>query len=140
MLARLILDENVSPSLVDPLWEQGVDAVHVRNRGMLGVDDHVLWTYATAKSRTVVTINKAHFVRLAKLAVAHPGVLLIPSGGNRDEQFEYVMTPVIWAANTNYPVSAFANRCIEVSVTLDLMIEEVTMATQIGVQEQKLLN
>ena len=57
-------------------------------------------------------------VRLAKSSIFHPGLLIIPGGGNRTEQLEYVMTAVTWAMTLNYPASAFANRCIEVSVTL----------------------
>jgi predicted nuclease of predicted toxin-antitoxin system len=140
MLAtRLVLDENISPSLVDPLWERGVDTVHVRNRGMLGVADHVIWQYANAEARTIVTINRAHFMRLAKLSMLHPGVLGIPSGGTRDEQFEHIITAVTWAASANYPGSAFANRCVEVSVTLEITVEEITMLTQVSTKEQKYL-
>ena len=120
MPARLILDENISPSLVDPLWEQGVDTVHVRNRGMLGVDDHVLWEYASSEGRTVVTINKAHFVRLARLSVLHPGLVIIPSGGNRDEQFEYLITSITWATTSNYPGTAFTR--IDVSKSQSSLI------------------
>jgi predicted nuclease of predicted toxin-antitoxin system len=136
---RLVLDENVSPSLVEPLWDQGVDTVHVRNRGMLGVADHTLWAYANAEGRTIVTINKVHFVRLAKLSILHPGVLVIPSGGTRDEQFDYVMAAIIWATSTNYPGSVFANRCVEVSVALEITFEDVTMLTHSGGKEQKYL-
>ncbi len=93
---------------------------------MLGVADHVIWQYASAEARTIVTINKAHFVRLAKLSILHPGILAIPSGGTRNEQFEYILAALTWAANANYPGSAFANRCVEVSVTFEITIDEMT--------------
>lgn len=127
LLPRLMLDENISPKLVNPLWDQGIDAIHVRNRGMLGFADHTLWEYANTEGRIIVTINKGHFMRLAKLSILHPGILVIPSGGTRDEQFDYVMTAVTWAADRNYPGSAFANRYVEVSVALELTFEEMTI-------------
>jgi hypothetical protein len=58
-------------------------------------------------------------------SIFHPGLLIIPAG--RVEQLEYVMTAVTWAMTLNYPASAFANRCIEVSLTLDLSIEDMTL-------------
>jgi hypothetical protein len=98
--------------------------------------------------RTVVTINKMLFMHLAKLSIAHPGILVIPSGGTREEQFAYVMAAITWAGSTNYPGSvrtpvdgsAFANRCVDVSVALDITFEDVTMLAQPGGKEQKLLS
>jgi predicted nuclease of predicted toxin-antitoxin system len=138
MLPKLMLDENISPSLVAPLWEQEVDAIHVRDRDLLQAEDHVLWRYAGAEARAIVTINKSHFIRLAKNSIVHPGVVAIPSGGNRDEQFNYIMTAAMWAQSANYPGSAFANRFVEVSVTLELNIEDMTMASG-ATLEQKYL-
>jgi hypothetical protein len=106
---------------------------------MLGVADYTVWAYANREARTVVTINKVHFMHLAKLSIAQPGILAIPSGGTRQEQFDYVMAAITWAASTNYPGSAFANRCVEVSVALEITFEDVTMLAQPGGKEQKYL-
>jgi len=76
MLPKLMLDENLSPSLVGPLSDHGIDTVCARDRGLLGADDHIIWRAAHSESRTVVTINKVHFLRFARLEVVHPGVLV----------------------------------------------------------------
>jgi hypothetical protein len=87
-----------------------------------------------------VTINRLDFRRLAQLSILHPGVIIIPSGGGRNEQFDYIMTSVNWAVSLNYPMSAFANRYVEVSVTFDLVIEDLTMLGSVSTNEQKYLN
>jgi hypothetical protein len=99
----------------------------------------VLWARANADARTIVTMNKGDFTRLAKNSIFHPGLLIIPSGGSRIKQLEYVMTVVGWAMTLNYPASAFANRCIEVSVTLDLSIEDMTLTAGADIY-QRFLN
>jgi hypothetical protein len=48
----------------------------------------VLWARANADARTIVTINKGDFTRLAKNSIFHPGLLIIPSGGSRMEQLD----------------------------------------------------
>jgi predicted nuclease of predicted toxin-antitoxin system len=128
-MLKLMLDEMISPALVTPLWDQEIDTVHVRDRDMLQTDDHVIWQYAMAETRTLVTINKAHFMRLAKNSILHPGVIAIPNGGSRDEQYDYIMTAVAWASTSNHPSSAFMNRFVEVSVTRDIQCDEVTLLT-----------
>ena len=60
---KIILDENVSPALVGPLWSLGVDAIAVRDRDLLGAPDWTLWMRAQQEERTVVTINEAEIGR-----------------------------------------------------------------------------
>ena len=57
MLAILLLDENPSPRIVRTLWQHDVDAVHVRDRGLLGAPDHELWKLAVAETRTIIDSN-----------------------------------------------------------------------------------
>jgi predicted nuclease of predicted toxin-antitoxin system len=66
LLAILPLDENMSPRIVRSLWERDVDAIHVRDRGLLGAADHEIWRFARQEVRTIVTINGKDFRKLAK--------------------------------------------------------------------------
>jgi predicted nuclease of predicted toxin-antitoxin system len=91
LLAILLLDENTSPRIIKALWEQQVDAVHVRDRGLLGAPDHILWKLAVEESRTIITINGKDFRRLAERTELHPGVVVIPSGGNANSQLNFIM-------------------------------------------------
>ena len=49
---NLLLDENISPSLVEPLWSEGIDTVHIRDRGLLGVEDYMIWARAQEQGRS----------------------------------------------------------------------------------------
>jgi predicted nuclease of predicted toxin-antitoxin system len=62
----LLLDENTSPRIVNLLWKRQVDAVHIRDRNLLGAADHEIWRFAQQEARTIVTINGRDFRRLAK--------------------------------------------------------------------------
>jgi predicted nuclease of predicted toxin-antitoxin system len=88
---RLILDENISPNIVPRLWDAGIDVTHVRDRAMLRASDHKVLQFAQGESRAVATIDEADFEKLVKKMPTHCGIVVVPSGGRRDEQYEYVM-------------------------------------------------
>lgn len=54
MLAILLLDENISPNIVEELWRNGVDALHIRDRNLLEAADHEIWRLANQENRAVV--------------------------------------------------------------------------------------
>jgi predicted nuclease of predicted toxin-antitoxin system len=131
LLAILLLDENTSPRIVRALWERQVDAVHIRDRGLLGASDHELWKFATQEARTIVTINGKDFRKLAEQSEAHSGVVVIPSGGSPAAQLEFIMSAVMWATSTNAS-NSFLNRYLVVGND-----GEITLAQIIYRQEGK---
>ena len=48
-------------------------------------------TIAAREGRAVTTINFADFEKLALSRKTHPGIIIIPSGGTREEQFTYIV-------------------------------------------------
>jgi predicted nuclease of predicted toxin-antitoxin system len=126
-ISNFLLDENISPSLVRPLWAEGIDTIHVRDRGLLGAADSVIWARAMEQARTVVTIDLDDFVFFALREKTHPGILAIPSGGSRKEQLNYVMTAVTLASASGSNARPFTNQCVEVSLTGDVRFEELTL-------------
>jgi predicted nuclease of predicted toxin-antitoxin system len=122
-IPNFLLDENISPAIIKPLWAEGIDAIHVRDRGLLGVKDHVIWSRAMEMARIVVTIDRDDFIRFALREKAHHGILAIPSGGGRDEQLNYILTAVLFASAST---CSFANHCADVSVTGDVTFTECT--------------
>jgi predicted nuclease of predicted toxin-antitoxin system len=124
LLAILLLDENTSPRIVRTLWQNDVDAVHVRDRGLLGAPDHELWKLALTETRTVVTINAKDFRKLAQRSQAHPGIVVIPSGGSPDAQFNFIMSAVRWASFTN-SATGFANRYLEIDENGEIIAAEL---------------
>ena len=124
MLAILLLDENTSPRIILSLWERRIDAVHVRDRGLLGAPDHELWKLALDETRTIVTINGKDFRRLALRTEAHPGIVVIPSGGSPAAQFDFIMSAVRWVTSAN-TASGFTNRYLEIGEDGEIAIAEL---------------
>ena len=83
---RMMLDENISPSLVDRLWGLGIDTTAVHHRALLSASDHTVWAKAQSEERTLVTINESDFEKLARRTKDHHGLIAIPGGGARDTQ------------------------------------------------------
>jgi predicted nuclease of predicted toxin-antitoxin system len=93
---KLLLDENLSPRVAEILRsEDGLDAVHVRERGLLRAPDHVVLERAYDEDRVLVTKNVEDFVRLARARELHPGIILLEDGDlGRDEQLGVVRAAV----------------------------------------------
>ena len=77
MNVKLLLDENLSPGVAETLRKNGLDAVHVRDRGLLGALDHTVLEASFAEDRVLVTSNVDDFVKLARVREVHPGIILI---------------------------------------------------------------
>lgn len=63
---RLLLDENVTWELAEALGERGHDVVHVRELGLLGADDDLVFTAASREERAVLTHDIVDFIALAR--------------------------------------------------------------------------
>ena len=88
---KLFLDENLSPFICVVLREDGVDASHVRDRGMFGATDAEVLERAYAEDRLLVTLNVDDFVRLVRARDLHAGIVLIEQSGlTREEQLDVV--------------------------------------------------
>lgn len=74
---RLLLDNNLSPRLVDVLAEEGWDVVHVRGFGLQAAPDEVvLWT-AREDGRILVSADTDFGALLAASHAAGPSVVLV---------------------------------------------------------------
>jgi predicted nuclease of predicted toxin-antitoxin system len=74
---KLLLDENLSPSVALALRATGIDAVHVRDRSMFGATDPEVLRRAFAEDRILVTANVGDFIKLARSVELHGGIVLI---------------------------------------------------------------
>ena len=91
MNVRLLLDENLSPTVALTLCAEGVDACGVRDRGLLEATDPEVFARAFAEERVVVTMNVGDFELLARTCELHAGVVLLECGNLlRHEQLEVV--------------------------------------------------
>lgn len=91
MSVKLLLDENLTPAAAVALVADGVDAYHVRDRGILGATDAELLERAYEEDRILVTSNVDDFDKLARVRALHAGIVLIERAGLlRDEQIALV--------------------------------------------------
>jgi predicted nuclease of predicted toxin-antitoxin system len=89
VVVKLLLDENISPAAAVALAADGVDAWHVRDRGLEGTTDPELLERAYQEDRILVTLNVGDFEKLVRERELHAGVVLIKRAGLlRDEQIE----------------------------------------------------
>ena len=77
-MLRLYSNENFPLPVVEELRRLGCDITTVQESGRAGQswpDEEVLG-YATSEDRTVVTLNRKHFIRLHRSASAHAGIVI----------------------------------------------------------------
>jgi predicted nuclease of predicted toxin-antitoxin system len=78
---KLLLDENVSPKVGEELARvDGLDACHVRDRGLLAASDAEVLEQAYDEDRVLVTANVGDFLKLAGARDVHPGIVLLEDG------------------------------------------------------------
>jgi predicted nuclease of predicted toxin-antitoxin system len=122
-MLKLLLDENISPSLIRALWDRGVDTIALRDRGLLNVADHIVWRLAQEEGRAVVTINYGDFRRLASRSGRHAGLVIIPSGRTRDGQLRMVANVIEVVRGQSEAWTGFGGRIFEISDDGQVRIE-----------------
>jgi len=70
----LYIDENLTPEIANQLRLRGIDAVSVRDLGLLGDSDDNHLATATAKSRVLVT-SDTDFLVLESQGIEHAGII-----------------------------------------------------------------
>jgi predicted nuclease of predicted toxin-antitoxin system len=88
---KLLLDENLSPTVAHRLRAEGFDVAHVRDRGIPGATDAEVLAKALAEDRILVTSNVDDFARLASAIDVHGGIVLIEDGYLLREEQERVI-------------------------------------------------
>jgi predicted nuclease of predicted toxin-antitoxin system len=78
---KFIIDEDLSPRVAKYLCQECcVDAIAVRDRGLLGATDIEVLNYAFNEDRMLVTANIRDFEKLAAAAEIHAGIVLMLDG------------------------------------------------------------
>jgi predicted nuclease of predicted toxin-antitoxin system len=76
---KLLLDENLSPRLVQALQLEYPGSVHVRSIGLRGAMDNVIWEYARQEGYAIVSKDN-DFRQLSFLHGAPPKVIWLSIG------------------------------------------------------------
>ncbi len=83
-MARFYADEQFPRQVVVFLRELGHDVLTTQEAGNQGMPDDQILVFATRESRTVLTLNRRHFVRLHRIQPDHAGIVVC----TRDDQWE----------------------------------------------------
>lgn len=75
---KLLVDENLSPTIAVTLRSEGTDAIHVRDRALNSASDEEVFALAYAEDRIVVTFNINDFEELARNCELHGGLIMLP--------------------------------------------------------------
>jgi predicted nuclease of predicted toxin-antitoxin system len=119
---KLLLDENISPKVAEWLArEDGIDACHVRDRGMLAATDHEVLERAFAEDRILVTANVGDFLKLARARDVHPGIVLLDGDLLRDDQLRLVRVALAELAR----IGDITNKVLHVAEDGSTSVEEI---------------
>jgi predicted nuclease of predicted toxin-antitoxin system len=117
---KLLLDENLSPSVAVALCQDGFDVVHVRDRGLNGATDAEVLDKAYEEDRVLVTANVADFQKLARARELHPGIVFLEEGDLlRDEQKSVVRRATEALSAEHAAGRDMVNRVLRISLTAD---------------------
>lgn len=95
---RFLLDQNLSPLLVELLAHLGHDAVHVRQLGMSRASDAEIMATARDDNRVVVSGDTDFGELLARTNAASPSLVLFRrQGQRRAAEFTFCAPAVFWA-------------------------------------------
>lgn len=115
---KFLIDEDISPSIARILCEELlVDAVAVRDRGLLGVRDREVLEYAFNEDRIVVTANIKDFEKFAQAVEIHGGIVFVIEGDLlRQEQLEVCLEAVNFIQQETAAGRDMINRVLYISV------------------------
>ena len=82
---RLLFDENLSPELPRLLACEFSNSSHVRDLGLVGADDSVIWSAAATQGLVLVTKDD-DFLELSVLRGAPPKVVVLTLGNCRTSE------------------------------------------------------
>ena len=124
MAVQLLIDEHLSPKLVQWAAELGIYAPSVPHAGLAGAPDHRVWRYALDGDFTVVTTNAQDYIELLDVDL-HPGVIVLREAGlSRREQWERLDPVLRYLLGVDDP-DFMVNRLIEIRGIGEFEIREV---------------
>ena len=124
---RLLLDENISPALVQLFADIDVYSQSVPHVGLAGRPDHVVWQYALDHDFTVVTTNARDFIELLDTPV-HPGLIVLREIARRwTERAGTVewLRPVVEHVKKSGDEDFMVNKLIEVTGIRQFKVREI---------------
>lgn len=110
---KFLVDECLSPKIAIRLNELRFDAIHPRDRGWRGQQDHAILNHAYQEDRIIVTANAEDFKKLVSGRELHPGLIILPNVGS-ERGTRLLETVIAFAGAKGNPSDDLVNRVIEV--------------------------
>lgn len=116
---KFLIDEDLSPKVAERLRvDDGLDVIHIRDRGLLGKSDAVVLQRAYDEDRILVTANVKDFQRLARMREIHPGIVLFLDGAlSRNEQLALMRKVAAAIAQELSEERDIVNRVLEIEAS-----------------------
>jgi hypothetical protein len=95
-MARLYSNENFPLQVVEELRRLGHDVLTIQETGKAGqrVPDEEVLAFASADNRTVLTLNRRHFIRLHNERPQHAGIIVCTFAPNFVGQANRIHTAI----------------------------------------------
>lgn len=114
---RFLIDENLSPALVEPARERGFEAMHVNHLGLRTETDWDLLKVIAEQDWVLVTNNAIEFRGRYREIELHPGVVFLLPAVRRAEQLR-LFEAALGYIRTD---SDMVNRAVDVAFDLNLV-------------------
>ncbi|MBW4621312.1 MAG: DUF5615 family PIN-like protein [Cyanosarcina radialis HA8281-LM2] len=116
---RFLIDEDLSPAVARYLCQElYIDAVAVRDRGLLGKSDLAVLEYAFNEDRILVTANIRDFERFVQTVEVHGGIVFLEEGDLlRSEQIEILKEAVAAIQEEITTSKDMINRVLYISIS-----------------------
>ena len=112
-MITFLIDENLSPRLVDTAYGFGHGAFHINHRGWSSLPDAEVLRHVLDEDLTLVTNNWDDFRPMLRRAEVHPGVVVILPNVRRERQIE-LFTAALSAIGDVDPPLDMVNTVLEV--------------------------
>lgn len=124
---KFLIDEDLSPKVALFLCQDClIDAVAVRDRGLLGKDDRFVLDYAFNEDRILVTANIRDFERFAKAVEVHCGIVFMEEGDLLREEQIQVVSEAVKAIKAEFEAGRdMINRVLYISVSGTMIFENL---------------
>lgn len=112
-MIQFLIDENLSPRLVEAANTFGYNAFHVVHRGWSSLKDPEVLRHVLAEDLTIVTNNWSDFRPMLQREEVHPGMVVILPNVRRERQVE-LFTAALLAIRDYDPPLDMVNTVLEV--------------------------
>lgn len=116
LVIQSLVDENLSPRLVETANAFGYNAYHVAHRGWSSLKDPELLRRVLAEDLAIVTNNWIDFGPMLQREEVHPGIVVILPNVRRERQVELFTAALMTIRDSDPPID-MVNTVLEVDAT-----------------------